>query len=59
MIDNVRGLITKWTGRVRRVNVEPLTQYYDERTEKLGDDIEEHLTKDDFADLINDDVIFV
>lgn len=57
LIDNVRGLISKWTGRVRRVNVEPLTQYYDERTEKLGDDIEEHLTKDDFADLINDDVI--
>lgn len=58
LVENVRNVVSKWAGRVRRLNHEPMTNYYDERTEKLVDDIEEDATKDNFAHLTLTDLDF-
>lgn len=51
IVDKVRDTVSKWAGRVRRKNSEALTAYYNERTDKLADDVETTLTSEDLKDV--------
>lgn len=56
LVRNIKETVGKWTARVARDRRESLHEYFQERTEELTEDLEEHQREDEFVMLAYEDV---